>query len=76
MKIDIKTFPEGLPHARPLGEGRRTTTTTTTVPWWHGGVGKTRFEQSTSTHSGAGEKETLNINVVGKTRFQAAEVGD
>ena len=32
---------------------------------WHGGVGKTRFQQSATTHSGTGEKETLNINVVG-----------
>ena len=27
---------------------------------------KERFQQSASTHSGAGAKETLNINVVGK----------
>ena len=32
-----------------------------------GGVEKHRFQQSTSTHTGTGEKETLNINVVGKT---------
>ena len=30
------------------------------------GVGKARFQQSATTHSGTGEKETLNINVVGK----------
>ena len=41
--------------------------TTTTVVWWHGGVGKARFQQSATTHSGTGEKETLNINVVGNT---------
>ena len=32
-----------------------------------GGVEKHRFQQSTSTQTGAGEKETLNINVVGKS---------
>ena len=31
----------------------------------HGGVGKARFQQSATTHSGTGEKETLNMNVVG-----------
>ena len=31
------------------------------------GSRKPQFQQWTSTHSGAGEKETLNINVVGKT---------
>ena len=40
----------------------------TTVVWWHGGVGKTRFQQSATTHPGTGEKETLNINVVEKKR--------
>ena len=30
------------------------------------GVGKARFQQSATTHSRTGEKETLNINVVGK----------
>ena len=30
-----------------------------------GGVEKHRFQQSTPTQTGAGEKETLNINVVG-----------
>ena len=30
-----------------------------------GGVEKERFQLSASTHSGAGEKKTLNINVVG-----------
>ena len=39
------------------GEGYNTTTTTTGV-WWHGGVGKPRFQQSATTHSGTGEKET------------------
>ena len=34
--------------------------------WCRGGVEKARFQQSASTHSGTGEKETLNINVVGK----------
>ena len=29
------------------------------------GLKKTRFQQSTSTHSGAREKEALNINVAG-----------
>ena len=32
------------------------------------GVGKPRFQQSATTCSGTGEKETLNINVVGKKR--------
>ena len=32
----------------------------TTGLWWHGGVGKTRFQQSGTAHSGTGEKETLN----------------
>ena len=31
-------------------------------------VAKERFEQSASTHIGAGEQETLNINVVGIMR--------
>ena len=39
---------------------------TTTGLWWHGGVWKGRFQQSDTTHSGTGEKETPNINVVGK----------
>ena len=52
---------------RDRGEERyNTIITTTTGSWWHGGVWKARFQQSSSTHSGAGEKETLNINVVGK----------
>ena len=42
------------------------TTIMTTGLWWHGGVRKGRFQQSDTTHSGTGEKETLNINVVGK----------
>ena len=33
------------------------------------GVWKAWFQQSTSTHSGAGDKKTFNINVVGKTRL-------
>ena len=37
------------------------------VPRAAGGVEKEWFQQSASTHPGAGEKETLNINVVGKT---------
>ena len=40
-------------------------TTTATVAWWRGGVGKPQFQQSATTCSGTGEKETLNINVVG-----------
>ena len=39
--------------------------TTITGLWWHGGVRKGRFQQSDTTHSGTGEKKTLNINVVG-----------
>ena len=35
--------------------------------WCRGVVEKDRFQQSASTRSGAGEKETLNINVGGKT---------
>ena len=31
------------------------------------GVENKQFQQSVSAHSGAGEKETLNINFVGKT---------
>ena len=42
------------------------TITTITVFLVPRGVEKERFQQSASTHSGAGEKETLNINVVGK----------
>ena len=34
-----------------------------------GGRTKKRFQQSASTDSGAGEKETLNINVVGKNKY-------
>ena len=34
------------------------------------GVWKAWFQQSTSTHSGAGEKKTLNINVVGENKKQ------
>ena len=34
--------------------------------WCRGGVENEWFQQSAPTHSGAGEKETLNINVVGK----------
>ena len=40
--------------------------TTITGLWWHGGVRKGRFQQWDTTHSGTGEKETHNINVVGK----------
>ena len=43
-----------------------TTIIITTVVWWHGGVGKARFQQSGTAHSRTGEKETLNKNVVGK----------
>ena len=32
-------------------------------PGWGGGVETERFQHSASTHSGAGEKETLNINL-------------
>ena len=32
---------------------------------WHGGVWKGRFQQWDTTHSGTGEKETHNINIVG-----------
>ena len=54
---------------RDRGEERyNTITTTTTGSWWHGGVWKARFQQSSSTHSGAGEKETQNMNVVGKSQ--------
>ena len=34
------------------------------VPGAEGGSETTRFQQLPSTHSGAGEKETLNINIV------------
>ena len=51
---------------RDRGEERYNTITITTGSWWHGGVWKARFQQSSSTHSGAGEKETQNMNVVGK----------
>ena len=37
-----------------------------TMPWWHGLVRKARFQLSPTAHSGTGEKETLNINVVRK----------
>ena len=36
------------------------------VPCAAGWVGKEWFQQSASTHSGAGQKETLNINPVNK----------
>jgi hypothetical protein len=45
--------------------GYNTITTTTPGLWWHGGVRKGRFQQSDTTHSGTGEKEAPNINVVG-----------
>ena len=35
------------------------------VPGAAGGLEKTRFQQSASTHAGAGKKETRNINAVG-----------
>ena len=56
------------------GEGTTTTTTIiitiiiTTRSWWHGGVGKVKFQQSTQGRSGTGEKETHYINVVGKIK--------
>ena len=37
-----------------------------------GGVERKRFQQSASLHSGAGEKETLNINVVGNNMTDSA----
>ena len=43
-----------------------TTTIITTVFLGPRGVEKGGFQQSGSTQSGAGEKETQNINVVGK----------
>ena len=42
------------------------TTTTITVFLVPRGVRKKWFQQSAPTHSGAGESETLNINVLGK----------
>ena len=39
-----------------------------------GGVEKHQFQQWTSTHSGTGEKETLNINVVGKSKISKNEI--
>ena len=54
---------------RDRGEERYNTITIITIitgSWWHGGGRKARFQQSSSTHSGAGEKETQNMNVVGK----------
>ena len=48
--------------------GKTTTTTTTaTVFLVPRGVEQEWFQQSASTHSGAGEKESVNINIVGKT---------
>ena len=47
-------------------EPTTTTTITTTMFLVPGGVEKVQFQQSASTHSGAGEKETLNITVIGK----------
>ena len=46
---------------------RKTITTTTTVLLVPGigGVEKELFQQSASAHSVVGEKETININVVG-----------
>jgi len=49
-------------------------TITTTPPWCTGGVGKARFEQPSTTHSGTGEKETLNMNVVGKKNQQKTKI--
>ena len=34
--------------------------------WCRGGVENEQFQQSASTHSGAGKRDALNINVVGK----------
>ena len=63
------------PFERQIQHNKKYNTTTIitiitiiTVVWWHGGVGKARFQQSATTHSGTGEKETLNINVVGKIK--------
>ena len=47
-----------------LGGGKTTTTIITTRSWWHGGVGKVKFQQSTQGRSGTGEKETHYINVL------------
>ena len=41
-------------------------TTITTGLWWHWGVRKGRFQQSDTEHSGTKEKETPNVNAVGK----------
>ena len=38
------------------------------VNWAQWVGGKARFQQSATTHSGTGEKETLNINNVGMER--------
>ena len=51
-----------------LNNNNYTTTTTTVILVPRGGgmgVEKERLQQSASTHSGAEEKETLNINVAG-----------
>ena len=40
------------------------------VPGAAGGGLRIKFEQSASTHSGVGENETLNINVVGTNADQ------
>ena len=37
--------------------------------WCRWGIEKGGLQQSRSTHSGAGEKETLNMNVVGKRKL-------
>ena len=42
------------------------TTITTTGFWWHGGSEKVVSSNQITTHSGTGEKETQNINVVGR----------
>ena len=52
------------------GPRYNTTTTIITTPttgfWWHGGSGKVVSSNQITAHSGTGEKETQNINVVGK----------
>jgi hypothetical protein len=49
-----------------LRNPRYNTITIITGLGWHDGVRKGRFQQSDTTHSGTGKKETHNINVVGK----------
>ena len=63
-----KAFQKTSLHQKGIGQRENKTTITTTVFLGPGGgIEQKRFQQTRSTHSGAGEKETLNNKIVGKT---------